>query len=97
MTELLKRSKLKPTPDPRSVIPTSVVLQRLHDQAPTDHFTLGWLMGSLQKRSFGIIMLLLALVAIAPGRMDRPLKISHHWHGSLHQGSEVPRRQRTGG
>ena len=67
MTELLKRSKLKPTPDPRSVIPTSVVLQRLHDQAPTDHFTLGWLMGSLHKRSFGIIMLLLSVVAIAPG------------------------------
>ncbi len=49
------------------LIPTSVVLQRLHDEAPTDHFTLGWLMGSLRKRSFGIIMLLLALVAIAPG------------------------------
>jgi hypothetical protein len=43
------------------------VLQRLHDEAPTDHFTLGWLMGSLQKRSFGIIMLLLAVVAIVPG------------------------------
>jgi hypothetical protein len=27
----------------------------------------GWLMHSLRKRSFGIIMLLLALVAIAPG------------------------------
>jgi hypothetical protein len=25
-------------------------LQRLHDEAPPDHFTLGWLMGSLQKR-----------------------------------------------
>ena len=49
------------------VIPTSVVLQRLHDEAPTDHFTLGWLMGSLRKRSYGIIMLLLALVAMAPG------------------------------
>lgn len=23
------------------LIPTSVVLQRLHDEAPTDHFTLG--------------------------------------------------------
>jgi hypothetical protein len=44
-----------------------VVLQRLHDEVPTDHFTLGWLMGRLRKRSFGIIMLLLALVAIAPG------------------------------
>jgi len=49
------------------LIPTSVVLQRLHDEAPKDHFTLGWVMGSLRKRSFGIIMLLLALVAIAPG------------------------------
>jgi hypothetical protein len=43
------------------------VLQRLHDEAPTDYFTLGWLVGSLRKRSFGIIMLLLALVATAPG------------------------------
>jgi hypothetical protein len=43
------------------------VLQRLHDKAPSDHFTLGWLMGSLRRRSFGIIMLLLALVAMAPG------------------------------
>jgi hypothetical protein len=43
------------------------VLQRLHDEAATDHFTLGWLMGSLHERSFGIIMLLLALVAMAPG------------------------------
>jgi hypothetical protein len=34
---------------------------------PTDHFTLGWLMGRLGKRSFGIIMLLLAVVAVAPG------------------------------
>jgi hypothetical protein len=50
-----------------ALTPTSVVLQRLHDEAPTDHFTLGWLMGSLQKRSFGIIMLLLAVVAIVPG------------------------------
>lgn len=43
------------------------MLQRLHDEAPTDHFTLDWLMGSLRKRSFGIIMLLLAVVAMAPG------------------------------
>jgi len=32
-----------------------------------DQFTLSWLMSRLQKRSFGIIMLLLSLVAIAPG------------------------------
>ena len=45
----------------------SSVLQRLHDEAPPDHFTLGWLIGRLHKRAFGIVMLLLAVVAIAPG------------------------------
>jgi hypothetical protein len=34
---------------------------------PPDHFTLGWLMGSLRKRSFGIVMLLFGLAAVAPG------------------------------
>ena len=53
--------------DPRLLVAASVVLQRLHDEVPADHFTLGWLMHSLHKRSFGIIMLLLGLVAIAPG------------------------------
>lgn len=53
--------------DTKVLIPTSIVLQRLHDEMPADRFTLGWLMRSLHKRSFGIIMLLLALVAITPG------------------------------
>lgn len=48
-------------------VAASAVLQRLHDEAPADHFTLGWLMASLRTRSFGIIMLLLGVVAIAPG------------------------------
>ena len=43
------------------------MLQRLHDEAPADHYTLAWLMGSLGRRSFGIIMLVLALVATVPG------------------------------
>ncbi|MEA2779564.1 MAG: hypothetical protein QOK29_1108 [Rhodospirillaceae bacterium] len=43
------------------------MLQELCNDAPPDHFTLGWLMGHLHKRSFGIVMLLLALVAMAPG------------------------------
>ena len=49
------------------LIPASAVLQQLHDEAPADHFTLGWLMGRLHRRSYGIIMLLLAVVAMAPG------------------------------
>jgi hypothetical protein len=53
--------------DARTSVPISIVLQRLHDEVPADHFTLGWLMGSLRKRSFGIIMLLLGLAATVPG------------------------------
>lgn len=60
-------SPLIPTLSPNATAHTSVMLQRLHDEAPTDHFTLGWVMGRLSKRSFGMVMLLLALVAIAPG------------------------------
>ena len=43
------------------------MLQQLHDEAPKGHFTLGWLIGGLSKRSFGIIILLLAIVAMTPG------------------------------
>ena len=53
--------------DARTSILASVVLQELHDAAPADQFTLGWLMDRLQKQSFGLIMLVLAIVAIAPG------------------------------
>jgi hypothetical protein len=49
------------------LVPISTVLQRLHDEVPADHFTLAWLMAGLHKYSFGVIMLLLALVAVAPG------------------------------
>jgi hypothetical protein len=59
----------QPRPPADATVPvrTSAVLQRLHDDAPRDHFTLGWLMTRLGKRSYGMIMLLLSLVAIAPG------------------------------
>jgi hypothetical protein len=57
----------RPPTDPTALVPTSAVLQRLHDEVPADHFTLGWLTHSLRKRSFGVIMLLFALVAIVPG------------------------------
>jgi hypothetical protein len=57
----------RPSADTRLLVATSVLLQRLRDEIPADGLTLGWLMHSLQKRSFGIIMLLLALIAVAPG------------------------------
>jgi hypothetical protein len=48
-------------------IPTSEVLRQLLDEVSADHFTVGWLMDRLHRRSFGMIMLLLALVGVAPG------------------------------
>lgn len=53
--------------DAGTFVPASVILQKLHDEAPAGHFTLDWLMGSLHKQSFGLIILVLAVVAAAPG------------------------------
>jgi hypothetical protein len=52
--------------DTGSRSPSSRVLADLLDQAPADHFTLGWLMSRLQQRSFGLVMLMLGLLATAP-------------------------------
>jgi hypothetical protein len=53
--------------DPGGLIHASVVLQRLQDEAPADQFTLGWLVVNLRNRSYGMLMLVLALFAIVPG------------------------------
>jgi hypothetical protein len=62
-----KASEVKPTPPADKPILASDLLQRLHDEAPADHFTLAWLLGTLHNRSFGAILLICAVVAIAPG------------------------------
>jgi hypothetical protein len=48
--------QLEPTAPATAFVPASVFLQRLHYEAPTDHFILGWLMSRMHKRSFGLIM-----------------------------------------
>jgi hypothetical protein len=48
-------------------VPTSVVLEKLLRDAPPDDVTIAWLIGSLSKRSFGLVMLLIALVGLVPG------------------------------
>jgi hypothetical protein len=53
-------------PDDSERVPTSLVLQELLDEAPEDHFTLDWLISSLPERSFGIVMLLLGVLAMVP-------------------------------
>lgn len=48
-------------------IPTSEVLRGLLAEAPADWVSFGWLLDKLHKRSFGIVLLLLALIGLAPG------------------------------
>src|SRR5690242_2496274 len=48
-------------------VPTSAVLDGLFDVAPAEHVTLEWLMRGLGDRSFGIVLLLLALLGALPG------------------------------
>jgi hypothetical protein len=66
-SERLPLAESKFTPETRVLAPASVVLQGLLDDAPADQFKLAWLLGHLHRRSFGFIMLLLALVAMLPG------------------------------
>ena len=51
--------------DPRG--PASEILQDLLRDLPPDHFTLAWLSKYLHRGSFGIIVLILALIAMIPG------------------------------
>jgi hypothetical protein len=60
-------AKVLPSPNDPVLDLTSEILQRLHDAAPKDHFTLSWFIGMLDKRSFGLIMLMCAVVAVVPG------------------------------
>jgi hypothetical protein len=48
-------------------IPTSEVLRDLLLGAPAENVSVRWLMDSLEERSFGIVMLLLGLLALVPG------------------------------
>jgi hypothetical protein len=53
-------------PDAKRRTPSSRVLENLLHQAPADYFTLGWLVSALHRRSFGIVILFLGLLATAP-------------------------------
>ena len=48
-------------------VPTSVVLAQLLEDVPQDQVSLAWLLSRLQRRSFGLVMLLLALIGLVPG------------------------------
>jgi hypothetical protein len=52
--------------DAKARASSSQLLESLRDQAPADFFTFGWLVSALHQRSFGILMLLLGLLATIP-------------------------------
>src|ERR1700722_8731634 len=58
----IKQGQVKAAP--RSV---SAMLLEMVDGLPVDHFTLEWLLGRLDRRSFGIVILILSLAALVPG------------------------------
>jgi hypothetical protein len=51
--------------DPR--VPTSTALRQLLSGADPHRVSIRWLLDSLEERSFGLVMLLLGLVALVPG------------------------------
>lgn len=58
-------------------VPTSAVLVGMLAEAPGQEVTLAWLVGRLHERSFGIVLLLIALVGFVPGLgMIAPLLIA---------------------
>jgi hypothetical protein len=48
-------------------IPTSQLFGAILGDAPKDRVTVAWLLESLRQRSFGIVMLLLGMIAMVPG------------------------------
>jgi hypothetical protein len=48
-------------------LPASLILQEINDQPPTGPVTLQWLMARLHQQSFGMMALILAIAAAAPG------------------------------
>ena len=49
-----------------SHVATSVALMQLLDDAPADRVSLAWLIGRLGKRSFGLLVLIVAFLGLAP-------------------------------
>jgi len=48
-------------------LPTSAVLAGLLRDAPDGQVTLGWIIARLEERSFGVLMLILAILGLIPG------------------------------
>jgi hypothetical protein len=47
--------------------PTSAILDRLIRDAPADEITLAWIVDRLDRRSFGLMMVVLGIIGLLPG------------------------------
>jgi len=55
-----------PAPAAAAHVPTSDVLRALVEAAPGERVSLDWLVVHLRERSFGVVMLLMALIGLVP-------------------------------
>jgi hypothetical protein len=68
MASMLRDDNPSKPVDAKSLpIPVTVTLSDLVNNLPGEHFTIEWLLGRLDRRSFGIILLVMSLVAMVPG------------------------------
>lgn len=51
----------------RTHVPTSVQLSRMLDRAEDAHVPIGWLIEQLGRRSFGLTLLVMAVIGLLPG------------------------------
>lgn len=49
------------------LVPTSVQLSRILDEAQSERVSIGWLMEQLGERSFGLTLFVMAVIAFLPG------------------------------
>jgi hypothetical protein len=52
---------------PPDLVPTSVHVSRMLDRAQGTHVSVGWLITELGERSFGLTLLVMAIIALMPG------------------------------
>src|ERR1700712_366153 len=68
MASMLRDHKTSKPVDAESLpIPVTATLSDLVNNLPGEHFTIEGLLGRLDRRSFGIVILVMSLVAMVPG------------------------------
>ena len=69
------RTKAMDAAQPHSPVPASLLLEKLSARIPADRFTLGWLTASLERQSFGAMMLLLGVLSAGPAVVSMPAQL----------------------